>query len=277
MKRLYFTKDIKNLNIDINTDNNLILYKKGYEVPKSLKFQYKKEIKEYISEYMNTSYTKKVDNIIFIGLNKIYNPSTRIHPVFEYIIKNIKTNKISIDYVPFENQVWRLWFHSEVIGYNYENFGYSYAIETAYNKYIENIDNYNPCSIYNIKKYFKNINFHIDYELYFPKVIINEQILFDNIKQEYLKLKTKLFNENTSIQPIINGLKNFSKSVFPDWSIPQLSSLYKKYSKKNFFDKIEINRTELKIDEYLSNILLKHINQTNEVTKELYNLNRNKL
>ncbi|MHA1395274.1 MAG: hypothetical protein ACTSRZ_17355 [Promethearchaeota archaeon] len=263
MRNIIFSKDIKNISLDIKGKTVCIYEKRYKKMLPQLKNTNFIEFSYLKNNYKNQNFFKDINNIVFIGLNKIFNLSSRIDPIFDILQYNLSNIQIfSIDTSPYIGDIWRIWTHFSFTRNDFGGYTYSYLLQTDYNKYLKGLSNKNPVSIEKIKEYAKN-KVEIEYEIYFRTPQISIFKLPSTIHQKYQLLKKELFDKYNRIGPIIKDLSNFAKNCYKKRNIPQEHKIF------DFPDDIKILRTDLKIDEYLTNKLIKKINEVNSVVKAL--------
>ncbi len=262
MKNIIFSKDISK--IKIKAKAAICIYHKYYAkiLPQIENCEFV-EFKYLCDNYQNTNFFNNKDTVVFVGANKFFTTSTRFHPVFEILQYGLEgMQRYSVDIAPYIGQLWRLWAHFSFANVEFGGYTYSYLLESHYNAFLEGAREQNPLSLENIKKYADG-HVYIDYDRFFSDPKVEIVSLLPTVHDEYQKLKAKLFDENDKINPIIKGLSDFAKSVCPDRRIPQEHKIFETP------DDIHIVRTDLKVDEYLTNKLLNKISEVNKVVEAL--------
>lgn len=204
-----------------------------------------------------------VDNIVFVGTNRIITPSNRTDPVFEVLFSGTQMNKVSVDNVPFISQPWRTWFHFGIVNEPYGRYGYSYAAETDYNKWMDDYSEYNPFSLDEMLTFSRGIAMS-DYDAYFTGYDVVEVQLMPGVLAEYKDLKDKLLNEEPNITGVLRKLSQFARSVCPQRKVPQPHAIFNKPHG------LHIIKTNLGIDDYLVSQLLETIELINDYLRELH-------
>src|SRR5574343_1296024 len=180
--------------------------------------------------------------MIFVGANKFFNSSTRIHPVMELLPYGLpkEMELISIDTSPYIGPLWRLWAHFYFTKVPFGEYTYSYLLESHFKAFLDGIRPDNPLALENIRQYAK-CNVSIDYDRYFvdPKVEIIE--MPPAIHAEYQELKAELFEEHDHIQKIIKGLADFAKASCPKRIVPAEHKIFENP------ENVKIVRTDLKV------------------------------
>jgi len=127
--KIQFLKNLADCKIPKLPEDTYVIYKDGYEVPDIEGIRDKVEFEEFKKIYQNIH----ANMFIVFGLNRIITPSNRCDFIFEHLFTlSADVEKISIDYLPFIGEPWRLWFHYGLCQCG--NFGipYSYSIETEW-------------------------------------------------------------------------------------------------------------------------------------------------
>jgi hypothetical protein len=211
--------------------------------------------------------TDSEENIlIVIGLSEMIRPSNRCDIRFEYMYNWERyKNKFVIDVVPFLIEKWRIWYPYGVIKFNAFNYPHSYAMESSIRNYQEYRVDEDPISIDFILSEIMDLTV-IDYEKYFDfKIDFVEIKTSIEQKNKYEELKEDLFNKHNTIKPILKGLSDYSSSLFNEYNlIRDLNKFYKIKEDTIFY------MTDLKIDQYFKNEILRLYSDTNLITKRCY-------
>ncbi|TRZ48858.1 MAG: hypothetical protein D4S01_09680 [Dehalococcoidia bacterium] len=222
------------------------------------------EFNDLCKNYDSYSGFKQCDAVVFVGINKMFNPSTRIHPVYELLPYGLPKDitLVSMDKSPYIGSLWRIWPHFYITKTPFGEYTYSYLLESHHNSFLDGVRSENPLDL-NLIKQHADKNVQIDYDQYFslPKIEIIE--MSPDIHSEYQELKEELFNEHDRIVPIIRGLANFAKSECKERKIPMEHKIFETPND------VQIVRTDLKVDEYLANKLMTKIDEVNRVCEML--------
>ncbi len=263
MKSIIFSKHPEK--IQIPASSAVCVYHKAYMkcLPKVDNCVYV-EFEHLCNTFQQNDYFADKDTVVFVGANKFFTPSTRFHPVFEilqYGLPGLK--RYSIDIAPYIGPIWRLWAHFSFAGVPYGDYTYSYLLESHYNAYLDGAREDNPMAFNKIAQYAAG-NVSIDYTRYFAEPSVRIVYLTEAVHREYQELKARLFDECSTITPIIRGLSRFASLHCRERHIPQEHRIF------DFPDSIRIVRTDLKVDEYLTNKLLEKIAEVNKVVEVLH-------
>lgn len=263
MNRIILTKHPELLNIA--AEAAVCIYHKAYAsiLPRVDNCEYI-EFNDYNSRYESYTGFDGRDTVVFVGTNRIITPATRIWPVFEHVPVYLPedTRLISVDISPYIGDIWRLWFHFYLTRVKTGDYTYSYLLESHYNAYLDGIRDENPLSYDTIRVWAEG-HVTIDYDRYFAEPEVEIIKLDEETHAKYQMLKSELFDEYTDINKIIKWLSDFAKRHCKRRRIPQEHKLFESP------DDIRIVRTDLKVDEYLTNKLLNKINEVNDVVKVL--------
>ncbi len=263
MKSIIFSRHPEEITID--NCNAVCIYHKAYKrcLPSIANCEYI-EFGRVCDEYQSVNHFEGKDSVIFVGANKFFNPSNRFHPVFEVLQYGLPTNirRYSVDIAPYVGPIWRLWTHFSFAGVPYGGYTYSYLLESHYNAFLDGLRDEDPMSLENIQRHSRG---HIDirYTRYFPEPKISIIAQSEWVHREYQALKEALFNRHDTIAPIIKGLSRFARECCAERRIPQEWRMF------DSPDDIQIVRTDLKVDEYLTGELVKKINEANRVVEML--------
>lgn len=201
MKKIQFVKNFNDIKLGIEKipDDTYVIYHDAYEVPQI----------EGVEKYLKFSEFKRIYNImhanmfIFFGLNKIITPSNRTKFIFEflYTLSN-DIEKISIDYVPFSGEPWKLWFHYGLCKCG--NFGvpYSYAIETEWKHWFYREQANSKFDKQNIGLCISDTYSNLDYlehKVEFIPIDSSEHEWYDNVKEH-------VFSKYGTPKLLINGM-----------------------------------------------------------------------
>jgi len=264
---IYFVKDTSTFQITLPGET-LCLYYKKYEnqlptIPNAAIMPFT----AFQAQYRKRNLLSGIDNIVFVGTNRIITPSNRTKPVFELLFTGTRNiNKISVDNVPFISQPWRFWFHFGITNTIYSDYDYSYAAETDYDKFQDELSDYNPFSLEEMVRWSKE-TVKVNYNAYFVDYEIIEIKLFPDVVDEYNTLKDKLLDTEPNINSVLRKLKKFAKARCRERSIPQLHSIF------NNPNGLRIIKTNLGIDNYLTQQLVNIIKLINNYLREMYNEN----
>lgn len=125
--KVFFVKDTSSVKVNLS-GKTICIYREGFDLPNIENCDYYE-----FSKYKYIYTTLDCDNIVIVGLNKIFIPSIRCDLVFEYLqTMTTHINKISIDTSPFIGEPWRFWIHYSMVFGGFLNISYSYAIETEW-------------------------------------------------------------------------------------------------------------------------------------------------
>lgn len=204
--------------------------------------------------------------MIVVGLSDMIRPSNRCDIRFEYMYNFAKPGaKYIIDHVPFLQEKWRVWYPYGVIDPAILLYPHSYAIESAYRNHEDGLIEDDPLELGWIIDRVKDWT-EIDYRRYF-----NFDIGFElhqttaEQRQEYAELKDKLFEECTTVKPIIKGLAGFAQGICPERDIiADTRKLYKLTGDTAY------HMTDLNVDWYLRNEIERVVTDTNRLTEGLY-------
>jgi len=217
------------------------------------------EYDAFSREYESYSFTgKKV--MIFVGANKFFNSSTRIHPVMELLPYGLPADMklFSVDTSPYIGPLWRMWAHFYFTKVSFGEYTYSYLLESHFNGFQDGVRTENPLALEKIQQYASG-NVSIDYDRFFAEPVVDIIEMPPVIHIEYQELKEQLFEEQDHIQKIIKGLANFAKASCPERYLPAEHKIFETP------ETIHIKRTDLKVDEYLTGKLLEKIDEVNAV------------
>lgn len=250
--------------IEISAGAAVCVYHKQYAaiLPKVENCDYV-EFGQICENFQTHDYFAGKDTVVFVGANKFFTPSTRFHPVFEILQYGLPGMKrYAVDVAPYIGPLWRIFAHFSLAGLSFGGYTYSYLLESHYNAYLEGAREDNPLALDKIREYAAG-HVSIDYVQYFAPPSVEIINMPESIHREYQMLKARLFDEHDKINPIIKGLADFARSVCPQRLIPQEHRIFETP------DAVRIVRTDLKIDEYLTNKLLKKIDEVNQVVEVL--------
>lgn len=261
--KIFFSKNLSDLEFDLG--NTLCVYHRQYKpcLPHIKNCNYI-EFSELETQYKTYSFDG-YDAIVFIGANKFFTPSSRIHPVFEYIPYSLpeRIQLVSVDRAPYVGELWRIWAHFYLTKTEFGGYTYSYLLETHYNQFREGLRLDSPLSTDKIREYSKGV-VAIDYRHYFKLPHISVIQVDPDTHREYQELKARLFEQYDHVSKIIRGLSKFAQEACPDRRIPQLHKCF------DTPDNISIVRTDLMVDEFLTNRILEKIREVNSVCEALY-------
>lgn len=263
MNQIIFSKHIEDLELSI--EKAVCVYHRQYtrSLPTIDGAEFI-EFNQLCESYENYEGFNNCKTVIFIGVNKMFNSSTRIHPVYELLPYGLpaETKLISIDKSPYIGPLWRIWPHFYITKTPFGEYTYSYLLESHYNSFLDGVRSENPLDLRFIKQYAEG-NVQIDYDRFFTSPSIKVIELPQAVHADYQELKADMFEENDKIAPIIKGLSDFAKSVCKDRKIPQEHKIFETP------DNVQIIRTDLKVDEYLASQLVAKMDEVNRVCEVL--------
>jgi hypothetical protein len=204
--------------------------------------------------------------LIVVGLSDMIRPSNRCDIRFEYMYNFAKPGaKYVLDHVPFLQEKWRTWYPYGVIDPAILLYPHSYAIESAYRNYQEEIVEDDPLEIEWIIKRTAPYT-EIDYQKYFEFGIrFKVHEVTPEQRKHYLKLKNELFNTCTTVKPIIRGLAKYCQSILPERNMfIRLDKMYR------LQEDTMIHMTDLNVDWYLRSEIERVVSETNQLTEGLY-------
>lgn len=257
---IYFVEDIDTLRLGL-VGKTLCLHHKKYK-PAQVAGAITMPFSVFHMRYKAEPKLLDVDNIVFSGVNRIITPSNRTDPVFEVLFSGTRMNKISVDVVPFISVPWRMWFHFGITNNIYGRYGYSYAAETDYNKFRDGISEYDPFSLNEMLMYSHDI-VSVQRGVYFTNLQIITMDVAVNVVAEYEDLRDELLETEPSITPVLRKLSKFAQSCCKQRYVPQPHFLF------NRPHNLRIIKTNLRIDDYLTDHLLSLIHLTNAYLEAL--------
>jgi hypothetical protein len=204
--------------------------------------------------------------MIVVGISDMIRPSNRCDIRFEYMYNFAKPGaKYIVDHVPFLQEKWRVWYPYGVIDPAILLYPHSYAIESAYRNYEDGLIEDDPLELGWIIDRVKSWT-EIDYRRYFDfdvEFIVHQTTAEQ--RQEYAELKDKLFEECTTVKPIIKGLAGFAQGICPERDIiADTRKLYKLTGDTTY------HMTDLNVDWYLRGEIERVVTDTNRLTEGLY-------
>lgn len=204
--------------------------------------------------------------MIVVGISDMIRPSNRCDIRFEYMYNFAKPGaKYVIDHAPFLQEKWRVWYPYGVIDPAILLYPHSYAIESAYRNYEEGLTEDDPLGIDWIIDRVQAWT-EIDYRRYFDfdvEFIVHQTTAGQH--KEYAQLKDKLFEECSTIKPVIAGLAKFAQNVCPERNIiMDTRKLYKLTGDTVY------HMTDLNVDWYLRGEIERVVTDTNRLTEGLY-------
>lgn len=145
--RIQFLKNLSDCKIPKLPEDTYVIYKDGYDVPDISGVRGSVEFEEFKKIYQNIH----ANMFIILGLNRIITPSNRCDFIFEHLFTlSTDIEKMSIDYMPFIGEPWRLWFHYGLCQCGKFGIPYSYSIETEWKHWFykdTNDSRFNPENI----------------------------------------------------------------------------------------------------------------------------------
>lgn len=204
--------------------------------------------------------------MVVVGLLDMIRPSNRCDIRFEYMYNFAKPGaKYIIDHVPFLQEKWRVWYPYGVIDPTILLYPHSYAIESAYRNYEDGLIEDDPLELGWIIDRVQSWT-EIDYRRYFDfdmEFIVHQTTAEQ--RQEYAGLKDRLFEECTTVKPIIKGLAEFAQSTCPERNIViDTRKLYKLTGDTAY------HMTDLNVDWYLRGEIERVVTDTNRLTEGLH-------
>lgn len=263
MKSIVFSLHPENIRIEARSAT--CVYHKSYsdKLPIMANCEYV-EFAALCKEFQTRDFFTGKEVAVFVGANKFFNPSTRFHPVFDLLQYNLPQGikRYSIDVSPYIGPIWRLWTHFSFAGVPFGEYTYSYLLESHYNAHLDGKRDDNPMDLDKIRRYAAG-HVQIDYERYFAEPEIRIVSMPPEIHDEYRTLKARLFDEHDTIGPILRGLTAFARSACPARKVPQEHKIFEAP------EAVGIIRTDLKIDEYLTDQLVGKMNEVNRTVEVL--------
>lgn len=259
MRRIYLSKNPKALNIP-TTGGAICIYHRYYAKMlhwiDDCEFV---EFKDLCDTYQKRDYFEGKQTVVFVGSNKIFNASSRNHPVFDILQYGLAgMERFVVDISPYVGPIWRIFPQFSLAGLPFGEYTYSYLLESHYNSFLDGVRPDNPLDLEAIGEYARS-NVSIDYDRFFSPPSIKVIPMSPSIHCDYQEVKEDLFEENNRIVPIIKGLSNFAKSVCNERKIPQEHKIFETP------DNVQIIRTDLKVDEYLTSQLVAKMDEVNRV------------
>tara|TARA_Y100000034_G_scaffold95703_1_gene116366 strand:+ start:28 stop:825 length:798 start_codon:yes stop_codon:yes gene_type:complete len=231
-KRIQFIRDTTIFDWGEIHPDTFLVYRDGfYKLPSISGVEYLK-----FTEFKEKYFSINANKYIFIGLNRIINPSNRCEMVFDHMqsmTRNIE--KISVDTEPFLGEPWRLWYHYDMT--NSDKFGvpHGYAIETEWQHWFyqkitdcrlsaNNLDRYIGGTYSDLDEltttfefsevssedlsWYEKMKEHVFSSKNTPKTVINQMLKLCNERYE-LKISYDSFRSNEKIDVPDNKLYRF--------------------------------------------------------------------
>lgn len=263
MKSVTFTKHPENLVFDL--ERSACVYHKQYakKLPKIPDCEFI-EFEKLCQTFQTQDYFTGKTAVVFVGLNKMFTTSTRFHPVWDLLQYNMPAGiqKYCVDIAPYMGPLWRIWPHFNLAGIQTGEYTYSYLLESHYNAFLEGVRTENPLSIENIKEWAAG-NVQIDYTKFFEEPSIKIIEMSEDVHEGYKTLKEDLFDTYDTIGPILKQLTAYAKEHCKERKIPQEFKIFETP------EKVQIIRTDLKIDEYLTGKLVSKMEEVNHIVEVL--------
>lgn len=216
-----------------------------------------------LSDYLS-SYQDEIDLFVVYNLGKMITPANRCQQIWEHIYSGIKCNKMAIENQIYYLNEWRIWFVYGFLDTRIFGFGTSFEAERQWNNkncnIVERIKPYTKCLIR------KQFDINIETSIY--QTSAKEQ-------KEYERYKTELFDKSNNIRQVLQGLIKYVKSIYPKHNLTlNLDFLYNICKKDNLLfqenNTVNLYHTDLKIDQYLFSQLNQLIENSNQLTGQLY-------
>lgn len=258
---IYFVENIAGLELSL-PGRTLCLHHKDYEPP-----QVDADVLQFAAfqaRYKQEPDLLDYDSILFVGTNRIITPSNRTDPVFEVLFSGTQhIDKVSVDRTPFINSdPWRFWFHFGITNIQYAGYDYSYAAETDYDKFRDGESGYNPFSVEEMVRWSQGV-VCIDYDAYFDWEVVEVRVM-PHVVDAYEELKAELFRTESGPRPVVRKLAKFAQEWCPERYIPQPYVAFR--HPKN----IQIVKTNLKVDDYLTDRVVSLMRLTNDYLRSMY-------
>src|SRR3990167_8127646 len=205
---------------------------------------------------------KGAASLLLVGLNHMITPSNRTEMAWEVVYNNTpELPKFVVNRTPFIGEPWRLWFSFGAVGAKYLDYTYSYISESHYNAFIEGITESNPFSVETALAATSGV-IESDYPEWFTRIDVKEIPMSSDVHSDYLQLKDRCFEEETSIKAIFRRLGAFAQQACPQRCMPATS----------LFDhrELSVTATNLKIDQYLIGHIKEAVALTNAITRLAY-------
>lgn len=213
--------------------------------------------------FRETDHFAGLRSIVFLGVNRFFSPSSRMHPVFDILQYSLPgVERYSVDTSPYVGALWRLWAHFSFAGVPYGTYTYSFLLESHCTAFADGIRAENPMSDEMIQSHARG-NVRLDYDRYFGEPVVEVVSVDRAAHREYARLKEELFTTNTTAVPIIRGLSEFAQSVCPERAVPLERDIY------DTPDSLKIVRTDLKVDETLTRFILEKMAEVNHICEVL--------
>lgn len=263
MKSVTFTKHPEEL--AYNVGKAVCVYQKQYakKLPKIENCEYL-EFEKLCETFQTQDCFTGFDSVIYVGLNKMFTTSTRFHPVWDLLQYNMPNGiqKYCVDIAPYMGPIWRIWPHFNLAGIKTGEYTYSYLLESHYNAFLEGARDENPLSVENIKGWASE-TVQIEYTKYFSEPSIKIIETPEDAHEGYQTLKADLFETYDTIGPILKQLSAYAKEHCKERKIPQEFKIFETP------ENVQIVRTDLKIDEYLTGKLVSKMKEVNQIVEAL--------
>lgn len=258
MRNILFSKHPERVEIDVG--KAVCVYHRQYAkiLPKISSCEFV-EFGNLCDTFQTGNYFGGKDAVVFVGANKLFSSSTRFHPVFDVLQYGLEgMRRFVVDTSPYIGPLWRVFPQFSLAGVPFGEYTYSYLLESHYNSFIEGMRPDNPLEISKISEYAHG-HVSIDYERYFSDPVVEIIPMPAEIHEKYRDLKTRLFDVEIHATKIIRGLADFAKASCGQRIMPAEHKIFETP------DAVRIVRTDLKVDEYLTNKLLDKIREVNAV------------
>jgi hypothetical protein len=194
--------------------------------------------------------------LVVCGLSTLVTPANRVKldPIWGWRRPGLR--RISIDRLLFVGDPWRIWWHFSAVGQERWGFTDSFLAETRWKAAIEQ-QTEDPFSVDSVIEKCLGVVSCVS-PFRFDHIPIRTISLSGEKHDEYAALKERLFRDVGSIAGIIKGLSGFAQAAAPERVMPTATRLFASPPP-------EIVRTDLPVDNFLSEQLLARIRLTNAI------------
>lgn len=194
--------------------------------------------------------------LVICGLSTLVTPANRVKldPIWGWRRPGLR--RISIDRLLFVGEPWRIWWHFSAIGQERWGFTDSFLAETRWKAAIEQ-QTEDPFSVESVLEKCRGLVRCMS-AFRFGDIPVRTIQLSGEKHDEYAALKDRLFRDVSSVAGIIKGLAAFAQTAAPERVMPTPTRLFTSPPR-------ELVRTDLPVDNFLSEQLLSRIKLTNAI------------
>lgn len=247
--RIYLHRDPGALSLPVG-EGGLCVTAKGYRAPRTLPGC------RHAAWPIERTDLDGVSTLVLVGLSKIITPANRT-PISPIVLDpHPGLQRITVDRALFVSEPWRAWFAFGAVGAEYDGYTYSYLAESHWRAAQDGKRERDPFSAEALARWGRGVVAAVD-----PwRIDLRETVVPvpDDMRSAYQDAKAAAFDEEHTEHALLKRLGSWVQARMPERRMPAPADLWRT-------ERVDVVRTDLAVDRYLTDRLLRLAALTNHV------------